>query len=395
MPKKPNGKKNNTTRYTGVYATGNERSWKIRATATHPVTGRTVARTKTVSDMSAREASARREVLLEQLYAELEAEQTSPEGPLTTFADYVEQWVREKATKVRPSVLAAYMDILGKRVLPVLGHFPMLELRRSDIIRWVAWAERQVSSRGQLYAQDTMHGWWRVLACCVRDMAAEFDLPDPTRRVTPPKSSVRGVTEGRALSAEQLAELLASVQRYFPDWYPEVSLLAFTGMRPSELYALTWEDVDFEARKITQRRSVSRLRVVNEPKTGAGRDIALTEQMTTVLEGHRQRLVREEHPGLEAGIVFPSVKGGYRTNAALRKTLRLCTGVAGIPIKVGPKTLRKTWITLAALAGHDRLAIRSNVGHSSEELTERYAWVSIDEKRRVVEGIEALTGGQG
>ncbi len=393
MPKKPTRKKSNNTGYTGVYEIA-ERRWKIRVTATHPVTGRTVAKMRTLSDMTAREASVRREELAVQLQAELAEEQNRPGGPLTTFADYVELWVEEKASKVRPSVLEAYLDILGKRVLPVLGHLPMVELRRSDIIRWVAWAEQQVSNRGQVYAQDTMHGWWRVLACCVRDMAAEYDLADPTRRVQPPKSTVRNVTEGRALSAGQLAKLLASVQRYFPEWYPEVSLLAYTGMRPSELYALHWEDVDFTARKITQRRSVSRLRVVNEPKTGACRDIAITEQMAGVLSGHRRRLMRDQHPGLEAGIVFPNVNGGYRTNAALRKTLRLCTGAAGIPIKVGPKTLRKTWITLAALAGHDRLAIRSNVGHSSEELTERYAWVSIDEKRTVVEGIEALTAGE-
>ena len=64
-------------------------------------------------------------------------------------------------------------------------------------------------------------------------------------------------------------------------------------------------------------------------------------------------------------------------------------------VGVGPKTLRKTYVTLATFAGLDRLAIQGNVGHSGEEMTERYAWVSTDEKRKVTEAIEGLVPSRG
>ena len=168
--------------------------------------------------------------------------------------------------------------------------------------------------------------------------------------------------------------------------------MAYTGMRPSELYALAWSDLDPAGRVIHQRRSVGKLEDVNAPETGVARDIAMTPGMVAILEAHREALTTEHHRGLKSGLVFPSVNGEHRTSAALFKALRIAGSAAGIPVKVGPKTLRKAFCTLAALSGQDRQAIRANVGHCDEQMTERYAWVSVTERRAAVEGLEALTG---
>ncbi len=389
---KPNEKK-----HPGVYALNprKEEGYRVRVTARHPVTKARVAREKVLLGVSLTQAVAERDALLTALQQELTTPEPTappPAMPSSTFASYAARWLDQKAARLRPSVHDGYLMIMGRYILPVLGHLTMAKLTRSDVLTWVTWAEQQTSARGQQYAQDTLSGWWRVLACCLRDISAELDLPDPTRRVKPPRSRVKNVTEGRALSAEQLTALLSAVKTHFGSWYCETYLMAYTGMRPSELYALTWGDIDLTEKVIHQTRSVGKLQDVNDPKTGSARDIALTDRMVALLHAHRQTLLREQHRGLHSGLVFPSVSGEHRLASALFKTLRLAGAVAKLPVKVGPKTLRKTFITLAALQGSDRLAIRSNVGHCSEEMTERYAWVSPDEKRKVVEGIEQMTG---
>ena len=378
------------TRFLGVYAL-DEGRWMIRAVARHPVTGRQVSREKVVECPEVEQARDARESLSTELLHELTSTTTHAEA--ATVADYAERWIARKALRLRPGVVDAYIDILGKRVLPGLGGKTVKTLCRADIEAWVAWAERQQSSHKRAYSRETLSGWWRVLCNFVRDAAADFEIPDPTRRIRPPTSQVRNVSEHRSLSAVQLGALLACVEQTWPQWYPEVCLIAFTGMRPSELYGLKWEDVDLGGGLIGINRSVDTLRrVENPPKTGTPREVALTTEMKEMLQIHRQKQLRDQHPGLASGLIFPNAEGGYRGSSALLNLLRLAAKTAGIPVLVGPKTMRKTFITLAALSGNDRLAIRANVGHCDEEMTERYAWVSPEEKRKVVEHLQALIG---
>lgn len=394
--------------------------WRIKVTVVNPVTSKRVARERVVLVNTAGQAVEARESLLRELQRELAkvvekpvaeklpAVDTQPvaekqpavdtrpvadTGP-TTLADFAEQWLEGKARRVRPGVAEFYLDILGKRVLPVLGELRAQDLKRSDVDRWVAWAEAQVTSQGRQYSRDTLLGWWRVLGNFLRDVAAEVDIPDPMRRIRPPRSEERNVTEKRALSADQLQALLRSVEELYPTWYPEMLLMAFSGMRPSELYALRWDQVDLDAHVLRLTRSVHR-GIVSPPKTGEPREVALTAGICATLRMHEEHLRRSKHPGLSSGLVFPSRAGTHRTPSSLHKILRLSAKAAGIPIKVGPKTLRRTFITLMALSGHDRLAIRANVGHCDEAMTERYAWVSVEEKRRLVQALEGLAASGG
>lgn len=385
---KPRRKKRTKTETTGVYALGEGR-WKIKVTARDPMTKTRVARQRLIEAGSLEEAVRARDEMHEELTRELLG-LPSTKKKAVTVADYAEQWIEEKAARLRPGVAEHYLDVLGKRILPPLGEIPFEELTRGHVARWVAWAEAQTSSRGQQFAHDTLHSWWRVLAGFLRDGAAEFDIADPTRRVRPPRSEIRNVSELRALSAEQLKQLLVMVKRLYPRWYAEVYTMAFTGMRPSELYALKWEDVELEKKLITIRRSLDKTGAVNATKTGSPRQAAITDTMVQVLTEHRRTMLREQHEGLRSGLVFPTAGGGHRKSSSLKNVLELCRSAAKLEVKVGPKTLRKTFITLAALSGHDRLAIRANVGHCDEEMTERYAWVSPEEKLKVVKALEDL-----
>jgi len=374
------------TKHQGIYRL-EDRRWKIKVTMTEPITGKRVARQRVIEAATAAEAVVAKERLREELLAEMTGQQPHSRRS-TTLSDFAERWIEGKARRVRPGVADLYIDIVGKRVLPVLGHLPAAEITRSHVDRWVAWAESQQSTRGQAYARDSLRQWWRIMRNLLRDLAAEFGVPDPTLRVRPPDSEVRNVTEGRALSVEQLGLLLTSVRELFPDWYPEVHVLAYTGMRPGEIHALRWADVDAERDVIVVRRSVYK-GVENPTKTGDPREAALSERMKLALEEQRRSLADEGRPTGEDDLVFPNPKGSYRSTSALASVLKLTATAAKIPIRVGPKTLRKTFISLATLSGHDRLAIRANVGHCDEEMTERYTWVDSAAKLRVVEALEA------
>lgn len=377
------------TAFQGVYQLGRGR-FKLKATANHPITGVRVARERVVEGLSIKQAVRAQESLRHQLVLELEG-LTPPPGSPITVADWAEQWLEDKAGEVRSGVAKRYANTMAWRILPILGEIPMADLKRHHVKAWVAEIESMRTPSGEPFAKETLLGWWRVARCFLRDAAADVGIADPLRRISPPSSSRVKVNERRVLTRVTLRDLLEAVRKYAPLWYAEVYTMAFSGMRPSELYALTWAEIDFANGIIHVKWSFSD-NEVNRTKTDDPREAAMTERMRGLLLHQKQRLASK--PRLRRSVlVFPNSKGTHRYASSLYDLLNRMARQAGIDVRVGPKTLRKTFVTRAAMDGHDRLAIRANVGHSDEAMTERYAEVDIEAKRKMVEVLEAAAQG--
>ena len=376
------------TNIQGVQQLGRRR-YRLKATANHPETGKRIARERIVEGVTLEQAARAQRALRERLINEIEGAAPILGSP-TTVADCAELWIEQKTSDLRKGVFDLYIEVLSKRILPLLGEVPIAEITRNHVKEWIAYAESLTKADGEPYAKDTMLGWWRVLRCFLRDAAAEAGIDDPINRVRPPHSLRKKVTEHRALSHPQVRDILDDVKVNAASWYIEIYTMMYSAMRPSELYALVWDDVDFDEGVIHIVHSFSRGEV-NPTKTDMPREAAITKKMRELLLAHKAGLEKVGPRVRQSPLVFPNTKGTHRTSSALYKVLRQAAARAEVPIKVGPKTLRKTFITRNALDGHDRLAIRANVGHSDEEMTERYAWVGVEDKRKMVEAFEAAT----
>jgi integrase len=369
----------------GVWLTPDGRYWIRAERRTHGVT---VSLERFAKAATLDAAQAARAALAREASAQLIAKVSPPTPPApppqrTTFADYVMQWTVTKSKRVRPGTIDRYIDMLGRRILPVLGEVAIAEITRADVERWVIWAEEQTSRADRRYSTATLETWWRLLGLVLRDAAADHRIPDPTLRVSPPRSPRRNVRQRDTLTPRQLGRLLDTIERVWPGWHAEVFTLAFSGMRPSELYALQWDDIDERRLVISIRRSVVR-GVVSATKTDAPREAGLHRSLRDALEVHRLRMAEAGRRVSGAGLIFPAADGGHRGTAALGKLLRLAGGAAGLPVAVGALMLRRTFNTLVALAGTDRLVLRAQLGHTTEKMTERYAGVPATAKVEAV-----------
>ncbi len=345
------------------------------------------------------------------------------------MSDYAERWWASKSRHLKPSTLQTYESAVIERVLPELGHLPIRSLSRQDILDWIAWAEDQrkippkavqimrARAKGDIhdpeaqrkidailasipfesrehYAYDTLNKWWRVLVQLVRDAHADGYLTmDPTYRVKPPKSPVRGIREKRTLTYEQLDRLLVAVMEVGSHRYAEVVTMALTGMRAGEVYALTWDDIDLKSQNIRMNKAVWNGEV-GPPKTGVGRNVPIADILVPVLQMHRKEQMRVQHRGLQKGLVFPSNSGGYRHPASLRKLIQRACKKAKIDQRVGPQVLRRTFNTLSVPLV-DRIILRSIMGHSAEQMTELYTGVSTSDQLNAVNSLatSVVTGG--
>ena len=376
----------------GVYQ--NDGRYRIRVKITAP---KSKERQKTLPEgTTLDQAATMREELRAELRTEAEREiaQADQEDRIITLADYAEEWIEVKSERVKASTLDKYLRHLSGHVLPDLGHLRLDELTRSDVDGWVGDIETRKKDDGEVYSTATVDSWWRVLRSVLRDAHADGYLDDdPTHRVRPPDTGVRGRRESGTLSADQLNRLLVKFEQAFPRRYPEALFLAHTGVRPGEMYALEWDDLDIEARKAHVHRAHWRGNV-GTTKTDAPREVPLSEAIVEALDEHREYLMRQQHPGLDEGLVFPADHGGYRYATSIRDLLGDASQAAKLDIKVGPQVLRRTLNTLALKAGVDRIHLRSIIGHSSEQMTERYAGVPIEDKREAL-GLLFEQGGAG
>jgi integrase len=267
-----------------------------------------------------------------------------------------------------------------------LGEFYFDSLRRMDVQEWVN-RENQAG-----YAPATIRGWFNILRVLVRDAMADLGLSsDPTVRVSLPELKDR--TAPNALTPEQLSRFLAAMKadRLYSRNYCLTVLLAFTGLRFCHASSLKWEDIDFEngVIRVVRRQVRGKVGPVSRKKR-APKEMPLAPALAEILKEHRQQLVRRQNPGLAAGWVFPSLRGGLKTPGTLTKTWQGCLKAIGVKERFTVHGLRRTFNDLTRRAGADGIVTRALTGHVTESMTAHYSTVGLDEKRAAVDGVVRL-----
>lgn len=251
----------------------------------HPVTGRDITRNRYASlKGKTRAAYKDAEDKLQQLKDELtvvaEEEARAADPTNYTLWRAIEDWHEWVPTTVKTSQKTAdkYFDQCRKWVKPRLGDVPLHEVtikKLSDMLEEIA----PVLSADSL--QDILGTVRRALAYAMREETRTgFAGPNPATDVVLPQA---GVTP-RAwdfLTQAEVEVVLTSVK----GTRMEALMMAgfMCGMRPGELRALQWEDIDF-------RQQV--LYVVKYIKPGAPasrRGIPLPARLVTALQEHQER----------------------------------------------------------------------------------------------------------
>lgn len=114
-----------------------------------------------------------------------------------------------------------------------------------------------------------------------------------------------------------------------------------TGLRWGEATALKWVDLDREAGVIRVQRAHWHGHV-KTTKTGKPRKVPLPPQLLEVLDEWRATMIKDQHPGLEAGWCFPADQGGLRFTSTMTRPMRKCLKKAKVTKKVNVQGLRRS-----------------------------------------------------
>ena len=287
-------------------------------------------------------------------------------------------WTQYSASK-RPAVSAktwsGYTQHWELRISPHFGHVPLDEISRKDIQQFI----------------DTLTvGPWAKLAT-VRLLRSILDMAREDGRIH--SNPAQGVSSGRIPVRERhrylTAAEVAALAIACGDQGDIVTILAFTGLRWSELVGLRVGDVDLKARRLYVRQAAPDVEgriIVGPPKTRAAvRTVPLPQ---IVIDALKPRI--ENRSPNEQAITSPN--GGFlrsnnwRRHTHWNKALKE-TGLAPLTIH----DLRHTYASLARKSGADLRYVQKTMGHSTPTVTANiYSDLYSDELDHVATNLDRL-----
>jgi len=170
-----------------------------------------------------------------------------------------------------------------------------------------------------------------------------------------------------------------------------VLLAVTTGLRRSELFALKWKDVDFQAKQIYVTRSIVQ-NVIGVCKTESSqKPVPAHDDLTKALcEWHRQT----PYQSLDSWVFASPAKQGRRPYLAQQIMQRHILPVArklGITKRIGWHTFRHTYSTLLRSTGAELKIMQELLRHSTIRVTlDTYTQAVTTEKRNAQEAVVAL-----
>ena len=378
-----------STKREGIEQVGPNR-YRIRARATCPRTGKR-KEVDRVRACSLREARALQQQWLQELTAELRTER----APRVRLKDYAASWLagREGLIKKGSAVFIATIwdvHIAGTKIADLYVD----DIRPEDVQEWLVdmrsktyvpgtTARRKRAAKGEPrgYKASTINGAYAKLRQIIREASARARAPNPC-------DGVRGLKPNRSrnnfLRADETGKVLAWIQVQQPQWYPHVLVSLTTGLRWSEVSALVWTDLD-EAEAVIrvvrgQYKGLASTTTKNGESEDAPRVVPLLPEVAEVLRAHRQQMIRDQHPGLAEGWIFPARHGGLYARTPLGPVLAAACAAVGTKNRITGHGLRHTANDLLRRVASSSVT-RSIIGHATEAMHQHYTHVDEGERR--------------
>lgn len=272
-----------------------------------------------------------------------------------TLNQWFEHWLKVKEREISARTIEEYGYTL-RHILPRIGRYKLDKLKPLHIQHMQLDIADEISVRQAVHSRNLVHNTLNdalQLGLVMRNVAAAVK---PLKYEKP---------EFEIWSAEEVIRFMefSKASRYYALYYTALT----TGLRPGELIALHWADIEDDKLFVNHNISVVKNKpILGPPKTKRGKRLLhLPIDTLEVLERHKHDLQISQ---LDSKLVFPSKTGNFLQHGNLIRTLRLFTEKAEVT-QIRMHDLRHTHASMRIANGTDIVRISRDLGHSNPSFT--------------------------
>ncbi len=301
-------------------------------------------------------------------------------GSDMAFGSMVEIYMEDCKTRLRPTTYENKKYLIDTKILPVFKDMPLNAITPATVRKWQNGLLEDEAEFAPTYLKTINN----QLSAIFNYAKRYYGLPSNPAAVA---GSI-GKKNAEAMqfwTRDEFRRFAAAISDK-PASYAIFNTLFWTGMRSGELLALTLDDVDFEAKKISISKSFARVEgedVISPPKTPKSRrSITVPKFLLDILKDYAGRLVDYE----PADRLFD-----YTKHFLANEMSRGCT-FSGIK-KIRIHDIRHSHASLLIELGFSALLVSERLGHENIETTlETYAHLYPNKHGEVASKLEDLEG---
>lgn len=324
---------------------------------------------------------------------------TYSEPSKMTIGAWLDIWLEEYTGDVKEHSYAKYESVARVHIKPALGAIRLTDLKPHQIQAFYnnlyKREEKPLASKSIKDVNGVLH---RALNQAVM---LDYIPKNPCFGVSLPHSEP---VEMHPLTQDELNAFTASIAGN--EYETLFKVAVFTGMRQSEIMALTWDRINFAAGTILVDRQLIREKKkggafkLTSPKNSKPRKLTPAPAVIKLLqEQKRFQAARRLQAGALwndggfPGLVFTNVFGGHYCHNALCRNAQKCAALAGIENFVF-HDLRHTYAVNSLRAGDDAKTVQYNLGHATAAFTlDRYGHYTDDMRKDSAARMEAFING--
>lgn len=293
--------------------------------------------------------------------------------PRLTVAVFLDAWLSDVKTSVRPSTYSRYESVVRVHLVPGIGFLRLQSLRPSVVDKFLATKAGRTAQLCREVGRNAMNA-------ALRDVLVEYNAFERAHAVH---------HEAKLPAILSPAELGRLLEGTADDRLHALFVLAgTTGMREAELLGLAWSDLDWKAGTLTVNSQLVRLTErqcgvkgglwkLADPKTRKGhRTIRIPKVALEALRAHQRAQMTGKADRAYPGLAFVTAEEGmplygYRVVDMLRGHLDRLKITTPHPLKL--HELRHGLASYMKDDGVPDQVLADYLGHSTTRLIERYA----------------------
>lgn len=301
------------------------------------------------------------------------------------LAEWLEQWLGQMSTTLRPGTLESYQRDMANHVIPYLGQKMLTQITAADLRKLYDKLQKngRVNPRPDQsgLSSTTVHGIHTTLHHALRAAVEQGLIPvNPADEVESPKVVRQPMN---ILNEEQLDAFMEAIKAD-PIWHDFFYTELTTGLRRGEICGLMWSDFDTRGGTLKISRTLHREKggrlVAGDTKTYAGtRKIVLPPSTAELL---RERKKKSFSPWIFHDPFHPEAP--VSPDSAYRQLKKFLTD-ADLP-SIRFHDLRHTFSTHALASGVDAKTLSGILGHTKASFTlDTYTHTTGDMQKRAAD----------